>query len=362
MRISEARTNVYRIPVGREMSDAIQRISVIEYVFVRLKTDDGLEGVGWTFTHGAGGIALKALLDNDMLPMVKGEDPRNIERLWHKMWWGLHAIGSSGFTSLAIAAVDIALWDIIAKERRLPLYKALGAHRETVPIYGSGVNLYFPMDELLAQVRGFLKEGVCGIKMKVGRPNLTEDLERLTAVREVVGPAMPLMVDGNQGWTVAGAINRARAMEPFNLTWLEEPILADDHVGYEVLARSVNVPLAAGETRYSRFEFADLIERKALGFVQPDVCRCGGISEWLRIAKLAEGYNLPVAPHGPEELHTHLCCAVSNGYIIEHGDRRGVLGNLEEHLVSNDGYFTPFQQPGHGIRWRSDVLEKHKVA
>jgi L-alanine-DL-glutamate epimerase-like enolase superfamily enzyme len=170
------------------------------------------------------------------------------------------------------------------------------------------------------------------------------------------------MVDGNQGWTMAQAINRARAMEPFNLTWLEEPILADDHIGYETLARAVNVPLAAGETHYNRFEFADLIHRRAIGFVQADVHRSGGVTEWMRIAHLAQTYNLPMCPHGPEDLHTHLVCGVLNGYIIEHIDRRKAKPSLTEHRISKDGYFTPSQTPGHGVQYLPEVLARTKVA
>ncbi len=361
MRIRDLDCSVYRVHIGRQMSDAIQRIAVIENVVVNVTTDEGVRGMGYTYTHGEGGRAIKLLIDEMVSPMVCGEDPRNVERVWDKMFWGLHAIGSSGFTHLAIAAVDIALWDIIAKERGLPLYKALGGHRERIPLYGTAVNLYWPLEEVLSHLQGYLDEGVRGIKIKVGRPDLGEDIERLQAVRKLIGPSMPFFVDGNQGWTVAEAMNRARAYEPFNLSWLEEPIVADDHVGYGVLARSVNIPLAAGETHYNRFEFADLLDRKAIGFCQADVARCGGITEWMRIAHLAESYNVPMAPHACEELHTHLCCAVLNGYIIEHGRRRGP-GAFTEHPVQKDGYFTPVQKPGHGLEFRPEWMAQNKLA
>jgi L-alanine-DL-glutamate epimerase-like enolase superfamily enzyme len=364
MRITHVQATVYDVPLpGKEFTDAIHRLSRLEVVVARVGTDEGLEGTGWTYTIGTGGTALKALIEDSLAPLIVGEDPGNVERLWDRMWRAVHGIGSSGATMLAIAAVDIALWDVLGKVRGLPLFRLLGGHSDRSPIYGSGINLYYTMDELLEQMKGFLELKVHGVKIKVGRPDVGEDLERLRAVRDLIGPSMPLMVDANQGWTVGEAINRARAMDEFSLFWLEEPILADDHIGYETLARSVNIPLAAGETHYTRYQFADLMHRRAISFVQADVHRCGGVTEWMKIAKMAEAYNLPMAPHGPDEVHTHLVCAVPNGHIIEHvrGDAGG-LGWVANPLKSVDGYFAPHDAPGHGIQLNKELLDRCKVA
>ncbi len=364
MQITTVETTVHLIPLpGKEFTDAIHRLSQLETVVVRIGTDDGLEGMGWTYTMGTGGTALRALIQDSLAPLIVGESPTDVERLWDRMWRTLHGIGSSGMTSLAIAGVDIALWDVLGKARDLPLYRLLGGHRDRIPIYGSGINLYYSLDELVEQIRSFLALGAHGIKMKIGRPDVGEDLERMEAVREVIGPHMPLMVDANQGWSVGEAINRARAMERYDPFWLEEPILADDHIGYETLARSVSIPLATGETHYTRYQFTDLFHRRAVAFVQADVHRCGGITEWMKIAHAAETYNLPMAPHGLEDIHTHLACAVPNGYIIEHVDSGSddPLGAVANPLQSVDGYFTPHQTPGHGVELRQDVLDRFKV-
>jgi L-alanine-DL-glutamate epimerase-like enolase superfamily enzyme len=277
------------------------------------------------------------------------------------VWRRLHGIGSSGFVSLAIAAMDIALWDIQGKARGLPLFRLLGGHRESVPVYGSGINLYYTMDELLDQVRGFLSDDVHGVKIKVGRPNLSEDLERIAAVRELIGPQMPLMLDANQGWHVGEAINRARAFEVYNPFWLEEPILADDHIGYETLARSISIPIATGETHYTRFQFADLFRRCCAAFVQADVYRVGGITEWMKIAQTAQSFNLPMCPHGMEEIHAHLTCAVSNGYIVEHvvsGGKDGGFSYLANPLELSKGFIAPRETPGHGVIFDEEVLSR----
>jgi len=363
MRIARIESSVHNIPVGKEMTDAIHRLSSLELLIARVATDDGLEGTGWSYTLGTGGSALKALVDDSIAPVLTGENADNIERLWDLMWRGLHAIGSSGATSLAIAAVDIALWDILGRARGLPLFRLLGGQRDRVPIYGSGVNLYFTMEELLEQVAGFLSQGVHGVKIKVGRPDVGEDVERLAAVRDLIGPHMRLMVDANQGWSVGEAIGRARAMEEFNLFWLEEPILADDHIGYETLARSINIPIAAGETHYTKYQFCDLFQRRAVSFVQADVNRVGGITEWMKVAHMAQAYNLPMCPHGLEEVHAHLTCAVPNGYIVEHvvaGERH--WGHVANPLEPVDGYLSPRETPGHGVELDEGVLARYRTA
>lgn len=365
MKIANLEAGVYRVPLGKVFTDAIHRMDSLELIIAKITTDDGIEGSGWTYTLGDGGTAMKALLEDAIGPMIANEDAGNIERLWDMVWRRLHGIGSSGFISLALAAMDIALWDIQGKARGLPLFRLLGGHRDSVPVYGSGINLYYTMDELLDQVKGVLAKDVHGVKIKVGRPDLGEDIERIAAVREVMGPHLPLMLDANQGWFVGEAINRARAFEPYNPFWLEEPILADDHIGYEELARSINVPIATGETHYTRFQFADLFQRRAVAFVQADVYRVGGITEWMKIAGMAQSLNLPMCPHGMEEIHTHLTCAVSNGYIVEHivsggGERERIY--MANPLKLSKGFISPHDTPGHGVEFDEAVLSRCKVA
>ena len=363
VRITKIETSVYSIPTRREISDAIHRLSAFETVIARVSADEGLEGIGWTYTLGAGGHAIQSLIDRALSPLVQGEDPQEVERLWDRMWRGTHYLGSSGLLSHAIAAVDIALWDLVGKARNQPLYRLVGGHRDRIPVYGSGINLNYTLEELVQEMQGFLRQGIKAVKMKVGKDDLQEDIRRIRAVRDAVGPDLLIMVDANQKWSVAEALYRSKALQEEGVYWLEEPLLADDHYGYQQLARTCPIPLAAGETHYTRYQFQGLFHRGAIGYVQADVCRVGGITEWLKIAHLAEAHNLPMAPHAREELHLQLCCGVSNGFIVEHLPVTGLNTSevVLDPIIPINGYLHPSNKPGHGVEFDWTALEHYRV-
>ena len=248
MRIASVETELYRIPRGPGLSSASARIEATSMLVARVRSEDGLEGMGWTYSHGSAGASLKTAVDTLFAPRLVGEEADDISRLWHNLWFSIFPnITMAGVTTVAMAPVDVALWDLAAKAAGKPLFRLLGGYRESVPVYGSGIDLAYSTEELLDEVGAFARDGYWGVKIKVGRESLEEDVLRLRAVRDVIGPHFRLMVDANQRWNVGEALLRAQAMEEFNLFWLEEPIIAEDHAGYERLSRTVSVPLAGGE-------------------------------------------------------------------------------------------------------------------
>lgn len=363
MRISGVETRLYRIPPAVKIEDSIQRIAHWEFILSTVRTDAGISGTGFAYTLGLGGTAVRELVETYLTPLVLGQDPRDVERIWARCWWELHALGSAGMTRFALAAIDIALWDILAQQVGVPLYRLLGGSRDRIPAYGSGINMHLDGEPLLEQMRGFLARGYRAVKMKVGREDPQEDVERVAAVRRLIGPGVRLMLDANQKWTAAEAIRRSNLLRPFDPFWLEEPVLADDRAGHAHVRQATGIPIAVGETLYTRYEFADYIRGGAVDIIQPDIPRVGGFTEWLKIARLAESFNLPVAPHFMMELSVHALCAVPNGLILEdlQGGSLTDFGILAEPIRVTNGELAPPARPGHGIVFDPAALARYEV-
>ena len=332
----------------------------MEVIAATIHTGEGTTGFGLTYTIGRGGYATKVLLDTEVVPLILGEDPADTERLWEKVWWQLHWIGRHGLLSLAMSAVDIALWDLKAKRAGLPLYKFLGAAREKTPIYDTdGGWLNHSQEELVRESATRVEEGFRGIKIKVGKESRAEDVARLKAVRKAIGDEVKLMVDANLHWTAAEAIARGRLFEDFDLFWFEEPIEADDVSGHAKLRQSIRIPIAVGESLYNRFSFKEFIAHDAASILQPDVGRVGGITEWLRIANMANSFNVAIAPHFLMEFHTQLACAAPNAIFAEHIPLLSRF--VTEPLRVENGYAFPSQRPGHGVAFDSEGTAPHLV-
>lgn len=363
MRIESIQTRLYRVPPSVRISDSIQSINTWEWIITTIHTDRGLSGSGWSYTLGMGGSALRAIIDDYLAPILLGMEVNDVERVWRKCWLELHANGSGGFTTLAIAPIDIALWDLLGQQAGLPLYKLLGGAREQIPAYGSGINMHLEGEPLAEQMRGFLAAGYRSVKMKVGRDDAQEDVERVATVRNTIGPTVGLLLDANQKWSAGEAIRRMRILERFNPSWIEEPLLADDIPGHTHVRTHLDVPIALGETLFTRYQFADYIRANAVDVVQADIPRVGGFTEWLKIAKLAESHNLPVAPHFAVELSIHALCAVPNGLILEdlQGGSLTELGLLAEPWRVQNGVGVPPQRPGHGYLWDEARLARYFV-
>lgn len=357
-RITSIEPGFYRIPLPTVLTDSMHgEMRAFELNTVRIRDADGAEGVGYTFTVGRNGAAIDTILARELPEIMDGEEADEIERLWHKAWWALHYGGRGGPTVLALSAFDMALWDLKAKRANLPLWKALGGFDSKVPCYAGGIDLDLPLDKLLRQTDDNLGKGFRAIKMKVGRANLFEDVERVKAMREHLGAGFPLMVDANMKWSVDGAIRAARALQPFDLTWLEEPTIPDDPVGHARIVREGGLPIAAGENLRTLWEFKLYVAGGAVTYPEPDVTNCGGVTPFMKIAHLSEAFNLPVTSHGAHDVTVHLLAACPNrSYLEAHGF--GLERYIAQPLKIEDGFALAPDRPGHGIDFDWDGLER----
>jgi L-alanine-DL-glutamate epimerase-like enolase superfamily enzyme len=357
-RITSIEPGFYRIPLPTVLTDSMHgEMRAFELNTVRIRDSDGAEGVGYTFTVGRNGAAIDTIIARELPEIMDGEEADEIERLWHKAWWALHYGGRGGPTVLALSAFDMALWDLKAKRANLPLWKALGGFDHKVPCYAGGIDLDLPLDKLLRQTDDNLGKGFRAIKMKVGRANLFEDVERVGAMREHLGAGFPLMVDANMKWSVDGAIRAARALQPFDLTWLEEPTIPDDPAGHARIVREGGLPIAAGENLRTLWEFKLYVAGGAVTYPEPDVTNCGGVTPFMKIAHLAEAFNLPVTSHGAHDVTVHLLAACPNrSYLEAHGF--GLERYIAEPLKIQDGFALAPDRPGHGIDFDWDGLER----
>ena len=358
MKLTSLDTALYRIELPVPLSDSTHgTMTHFELVTVRLRDSDGAEGVGYTYTTGAGGAAVHALIDQGLRSVLVGADADLIEALWTKMWWRLHYGGRGGSVSLAVSAADIALHDLLARRLGVPLWRMLGGFDPAVPCYAGGIDLKFTLDALLKQTDGNLDKGFRAIKMKVGRARLTEDAERVRAMRAHLGADFPLMADANMRWTVDQSIRAARAFRDSNLTWLEEPTIPDDVAGHARIVREGGVPIATGENLHTLHEFTQMIAAGAVTFPEPDVTNCGGITIFMKVAHLAEAYNLPVTSHGAHDLTVHLLAALPNrSYLEVHGF--GLDRYIERPIAIRDGVALAPDTPGHGVAFDWKALEK----
>jgi L-alanine-DL-glutamate epimerase-like enolase superfamily enzyme len=349
MTIAAVQADHYRIPLPVALSDSTHgTMEAFELVTVRVRDADGAEGLGYTYTVGAGGGAIHDLIGRDLAPMIEGADSTRIEAIWQKLWWRVHYVGRGGLAVHAISAIDTALWDLMAKRRGLPLWRLFGGHDPRVPAYAGGIDLQFTLDQLLRQTVDNLEKGFRAIKMKVGRDRLSEDVARVKAMRELLGPDVPLMVDANMRWRADQAIRAARALAAHDVFWLEEPTIPDDVPGHARIVREGGLPVAAGENLHTLHEFHALITAGGVTFPEPDLSNCGGVSVWLKVARLAEAANLPVTSHGVHDLHVHLLAAVPNASYLEvHGF--GLERFMAAPLQIADGYATAPERPGHGV-------------
>jgi L-alanine-DL-glutamate epimerase-like enolase superfamily enzyme len=361
MTIASLQADHYRVPLPVAVSDSTHGVmEAFELITVRLRDQDGVEGLGYTYTVGAGGGAVHDLISRDLAPLLAGGDDSRIEALWQQMWWAVHYVGRGGLAVHAISAIDTALWDLLARRQELPLWRLLGGHAPQVPAYAGGIDLQYPLEQLLRQTEDNLARGFRAIKMKVGRERLSEDVARVAAMRELLGPDIPLMVDANMRWTVEQAIRAARAFAPHDVFWLEEPTIPDDVPGHARILKEGGLPVAAGENLHTIYEFQALIAAGGVAFPEPDLSNCGGVSAWLKVARLAEAANLPVTSHGVHDLHVHLLAAVPNAsYLEAHGF--GLERFMAEPLRLVDGKAIAPERPGHGVELDWPALDALRV-
>lgn len=355
-----AEAALYDVPVETERTDAVQAFLKQETIIVRIRTADGTEGTGYSYTIGTGGAAVLSMLRTTLLPVLRGLDADRPEAVWRALFESTRATTVGVITALAFAAADTAVWDAKARRAGRPLWVEAGGASPSVPVYDTeGGWLHLTTDELVAHAVASRDRGMSGVKIKVGRSRGHEDLERLRAVRDAVGPGMDIMVDANQSFTVAEAVRRARLFEQVDVFWFEEPLPAEDVDGHRRLAASTSVPIAVGESMYSLGHFREYLQRGAAGILQPDVARVGGITPWLKIAHLAESFTTKVAPHFLMELHVSLTCAVPNALYLEHIPQLRAVTTQEMRVADGRGWAP--SQPGLGIEWDAHALQRLEV-
>jgi L-alanine-DL-glutamate epimerase-like enolase superfamily enzyme len=327
----------------------------VKFNVVTITTNEGITGYGYghvDFVHY-------------FREMLIGQDPLNNERLWDMMWVP-KLVGRRGLSTRSISAIDIALWDIKAKFAGLPLYKLLGAHKDKVPAYIAG-GYYAEGKDLKAlqeEMQLYVSWGARAVKMKIGALPLREDAERVKAVREAIGPDIKLMIDANCAYKQYEAITFAKMVEEYDPFWFEEPVMPDDLKGMKRLAEATTIPIATGENEYTRYGFRDLIENNAVPILNADAFILGGITEWLKVAALAQAYDLQVAPHGSQIVHVHLVSAAPNGLILEYYPEQFdpmLNSSYTRKLALNpDGTVTPPQVPGLGFEPNYEALEPYR--
>jgi L-alanine-DL-glutamate epimerase-like enolase superfamily enzyme len=359
--IDGAAVRLVRVPVEPPRGDAIQKFTALELPIVMLVDGAGRVGVGFGYTIGTGGRATLTLLRGELLPQLPGMDARRISFIHHRLSQSIHALTPGCLVSTALAAIDVALWDLAGQRTQTPLWMLLGGAHDRVPIYNTHVGwLDRPMDEMVDLCRQAVeRDGFRALKLKVGKDDPAEDVERVARVRQAVGSRTKLMVDANQSWALDEAIRRLRLLEAYELVWIEEPLSATDVDGFVGLGRHTSIPRAGGESLYDPASFAACVRRGALDILQPDVARVGGITPAMEVCHLARTAGLRVAPHVSPELSVTVAAAVPNSMFIEYIPQMEPV--LSRPVRIEDGYAIPPDAPGHGIVFDEATLARYDV-
>ena len=370
IRITEIEPFILHVPVtGAYIADSMHTLTHWGLVGVVIHTEAGLCGYGYTGTHAHRGAdqLITDCITRVYAPLLRGESIHDVQRLWQKLYhfppsqW----VGRAGITQLALAAVDIALWDLKAKAAGLPLWRLLGGSKpDGIEAYNTDSGwLSLSKEELVDRCRILTQEeGFRGVKIKVGLPDAHQDVERVAAVRRAIGPAMRLMVDANGRCSLPAAIELGRNFEEFGVAWFEEPMWYDDVDGHRRLAQAIRTPIALGEQLYSVDSFVPFVKANAVHYMQPDATRLGGVTEWLQVADLALAHRLPVAPHIGDMMQVHLQLALAHSACVTLEYIPWTRECFQEPATVVDGRFVPPEKPGAGTELRAEAMAQFGVS
>jgi D-arabinonate dehydratase len=363
MKITDVRSVAVSIPLAIPTAFSTRLVTAREFAVVWIDTDEGITGVGYAY----GGRLIHSAIETNLKGLLIGEDPFAVERLWEKMFRETLLLGRQGVIMRGISALDIALWDIIGKAAGQPLYKLLGGYRDEVPAYASGG--YYRegkgLRELAAEMERYVERGFRAVKMKVGG-SPKDDIERVRAVRDAIGPDVQLAVDANNAFAdAASAIRWGRAVEKYDIWWFEEPVMPDNLGAGAEIAAALDMPVATGELEGNRYAFRNILERKAADILQPDVGVVGGITEWLKVAHMAGAWDIPIAPHWFWDVHAHLVAATANSITVEYFYLDEDVFNtdriMKEPMAPVNGKLRLPQKPGLGIELDEAAVERYRI-
>jgi L-alanine-DL-glutamate epimerase-like enolase superfamily enzyme len=352
--IEAVETSWHKIPFGGSRGGS--GATGFDLLLATVTDTDGANGLGITFGLTGGAGAVKHLIDNDLTALVSGTALDHWPATWEAAWARTHRLGR-GHALPALSALDLAVHDLEAKRRGLPLYRHLGVHADSVEIYGSGRATHqMDVSQLIEGTQRYLDEGLRAVKLRAGALGVEEDVARIGAVREAVGDSVRLMVDCNERLDLPAALWFAQRLTELDVYWLEEPLRSDDIDGHRRLAQHAGLPIAVGEHLLGRFEFAQYLQRDAATILQPDPPLSGGVTEWRRISAIAEAGSASLTPHFLPELNIHLAASVPNCPYVEHFPT--IDDVLLETIEIRDGRAIPSERPGHGLLFDPDALKR----
>lgn len=367
-RISSIAVCVVRVPLDRVTSFATRTVKAREYCLVRVRSKDGVEGIGFCYAGTAGGSIVQLAVQELLAPLLKGQESNRVEGLWDEMYREVLLQGRCGSVMRAISILDIALWDLNARTAKLPLYQYLGCcSTEKVAAYASG-GYYLEGKTpkgLGKEVSSYVRQGFRAVKIKVGRLSPAEEEDRVRAAREAIGPDIHLMMDINNAWSdLPTALLYCRRFEKYNPYWVEEPFSPDDIENHSKLASATSIPVATGEIEAGRWRFKELLDKRAAEILQADAAVCGGISEWRRIAQTAASYGVTVCPHWFHDLHAHLVASAPNARYVEFFPDDQVLNFrklINRQLEVREGDLMLPQTPGLGFEFDEKSVAKYSL-
>lgn len=365
MKVADVKMETYRWKRNRPIRNGRYVYPFTGLNIAKVETDEGITGIGIGGNALEGADSIRSIAE-DLKQYVIGQDPFDTEKIWAEMYQP-KLIGRRGYTTRVLSAFDIALWDIKGKALNIPLYKLLGGFTDKVHVYIAGG--YYEADKgldgLVSEMEENIKMGTKAIKMKIGGAPINTDVERVRVVREGIGPDIQLMVDANNAYYYYEAIEIARKIEKYDVFWFEEPVYPDDYRGHQLISQATIIPVATGENEYTRYGFRDLIENRCAAILQPDAFCVGGVTEFMKIATLAQAYDLPISPHGKQDVHVHLAAAIPNGLNAEFYRETvdPMWGKMFKDTVKIDkeGCIHPPDRPGLGIELNEEALAPHRV-